>query len=591
MKKLVYLVVLLASFSLTACEDFLTAENKSNVSDAAFFKTATGFQSLVNDAYSQLLSIYDSGNEDNYFIAGTDMYGDGRGNIAEPLHRWANLTPENGTVKTFYLDCYDAIRSCYAVKYYAGGASVPEAVKAKAIDEGRFLACYFYYLLVNNFGGVPLVKEFAASAVTGYPRATAQDVYEYIINELGEIITNGNLQAQTATKGGGEASIEAAKALLAKTYLSAAWDLNNSQYFSEAASLADQVIAGRQLKTDFAALWAADRSGDDNEEFIFDIEFTNASHDPDGFNNNYQAYFSNYYGGTEEGMKQGRSAGLPTLRLLKLFTKEDKRYDATFMRELLVKEDFSKVSTTLFKNDASGDPIGDYFGWYANGNTAMGRIVAIYYPAWWESLDDIKAWRAKDPENRKNTFIIPQQEKTWVMEPWGVYMDEYDPDKEGTRKFDTTDALAKTWSTQPCRKFDDCTNPTYYSKSFRDLHLITLPEMFFVAAEAYHKMGAASAQKALDRLNATRVRAGLAPESSVTIDKILEESAREMFGNGQRRMDLRRTQKLVEYNNLYNEHLKGNAAAIIGQQLLWPIPQAAIDANAAMTEEDQNPGY
>ena len=64
-----------------------------------------------------------------------------------------------------------------------------------------------------------------------------------------------------------------------------------------------------------------------------------------------------------------------------------------------------------------------------------------------------------------------------------------------------------------------------------------------------------------------------------------------LFGNGQRRMDLRRTQKLVEYNNLYNEHLKGNAAAIIGQQLLWPIPQAAIDANAAMTEEDQNPGY
>ena len=56
-------------------------------------------------------------------------------------------------------------------------------------------------------------------------------------------------------------------------------------------------------------------------------------------------------------------------------------------------------------------------------------------------------------------------------------------------------------------------------------------------------------------------------------------------------MDLRRTQKLVEYNNLYNVYLKGTAASAIGQQLLWPIPQAAIDANAAMTEADQNPGY
>lgn len=589
MKKLAYLVVLMATLSLTACDDFLTADNKSNVTDADYFTTASGFQSLVNDAYSQLLGIYDSGDEDNYFIAGTDMYGDGRGNINEALHRWSNITPENGTVKNFYNKSYDAIRSCYAVKYYAASASVSEEVKAKAIDEARFVAAYYYYLLVNNFGGVPLVTEFAASAVSGYPRATAQEVYEHIIGELTEIISNNNLKAQTATAGGGEASIEAAKALLAKTYLSAAWDLNNTAYFAEAAKLADQVIAGRQLKTEFADLWAADRSGDDNEEFIFDIEFTDASHDPDGFNNNYQAYFSNYYGGTEEGMKQGRSAGLPTLRMLKLFTKEDKRYDATFMRELLVKEDFSQVSTTLFKNDKTGAAIGDYFGWYANGNSAMGKIVAVYYPAWWDTLDDIKAWRAQDPENRKNTFIIPQQEKTWVMEPWGVYHDEYDPDKEGTRKFDTTDALAKTWSTQPCRKFDDCTNPNYYSKSFRDVHLITLPEIFFVAAEAYLKAG--DNAKALDRLNATRVRAGLAKETSVTIDKILEESAREMFGNGQRRMDLRRTQKLVEYNNLYNEHLKGNAASIIGDKLLWPIPQSAIDANGSMTEEDQNPGY
>lgn len=64
-----------------------------------------------------------------------------------------------------------------------------------------------------------------------------------------------------------------------------------------------------------------------------------------------------------------------------------------------------------------------------------------------------------------------------------------------------------------------------------------------------------------------------------------------MYGNGYRRMDLRRTGKLIEYNNLYNPHLKGNAASIIGQKLLWPIPQAAIDANDELTSANQNPGY
>lgn len=54
---------------------------------------------------------------------------------------------------------------------------------------------------------------------------------------------------------------------------------------------------------------------------------------------------------------------------------------------------------------------------------------------------------------------------------------------------------------------------------------------------------------------------------------------------------MRRTQKLVEYNNLYNPRLKGFAQQAIGQKLLRPIPQAAIDANKLLTAADQNPGY
>ena len=62
-------------------------------------------------------------------------------------------------------------------------------------------------------------------------------------------------------------------------------------------------------------------------------------------------------------------------------------------------------------------------------------------------------------------------------------------------------------------------------------------------------------------------------------------------GQGSRWIDLRRTQKLVEYNDLYNPQIKGRAAQMIGKKLLRPIPQAAIDANELMSAEDQNPGY
>ena len=116
-----------------------------------------------------------------------------------------------------------------------------------------------------------------------------------------------------------------------------------------------------------------------------------------------------------------------------------------------------------------------------------------------------------------------------------------------------------------------------------------MPEIYLVAAEAYLKAG--DAATALKRLNEVRRRAGLSPVLSINIDTILKERACELFGQNSRWFDLRRTQKLVEYNNLYNPQIKGRAAQVIGEKLFRPIPQAAIDANELLTAEDQNPGY
>ena len=579
---------LLSTGILIGCDDFLTPENRSSVTDQAYFSTASGFQSLVNDTYAQLKDIYNSRSVTLYFNAGTDLYQVGRNQTDDALHRWQNLNPDNGNVSNFYNMCYDAIRSAMSIQYYAPNAAVNDDVKQKAIDEGRFVAALHYYLLVNNFGGVPLVTEYASSAVTGYPRASAEEVYNYIISELKEIISNNKLQASTATKGGGEASIESAKALLAKTYLSAAWDLGKSEYFGEAAKYADEVIAGRQLTTEFADLWAADRSGDDNEEFIFDVEFDyDTTHDKNS-GNWWQNLHSNYMGGAEDGMKNGGSVYLPRMHTLKCFDPGDKRYNATFMKELLIKGRWEETQSFI--------GLGDYFGWYSNGHSSKGKLVAVYFPAYWESDgESVKAWRAEDPENREGTIVIPQNDKTAIMVPMSVYYDDYEEVKNTTgvvAKYDFDDDAThlNSYSIHPCRKFDDCLTANYNAGySFRDLHIITLPEIFLVAAEAYYKAGNNS--QALARLNSLRKRAGVADVTTIDIDVILKESACEMFGNGTRRMDLRRTGKLVEYNNLYNSELKGKAAASIGQKLLWPIPQSAIDANELLTAEDQNPGY
>lgn len=95
MKKYIYTAVILVGFVLTtSCEDFLTTDNKSNVTDKEYFSTKTGFESLVSNAYSTLRDVYAVSSYTTYFNAGTDMYADGRNYINDELHEYETLNPK-----------------------------------------------------------------------------------------------------------------------------------------------------------------------------------------------------------------------------------------------------------------------------------------------------------------------------------------------------------------------------------------------------------------------------------------------------------------------------------------------------------------
>ena len=569
MKKILYSVALAACCmgTMTSCSDFLDASNKSNVTAKQSFATKEGLNNLVNDAYQHLQNVYAAPLFTSCFSAGTDMYADARNKMNEALNTYETLTPENTDIKNLYTYLYSGIRAANSVSYYAQTAQVDEKTKGQLVGEARVLAAYEYYLLVNNFGGVPIMKDFLTTADTGYPKSSAADVYAYIISELEDVIGKNVLQASTATKGGGRISQETAKAILAKTYLSAAWDLNKQEYFSKAAALADEVIAGRKLTTPFAKLWKADGSGDDNEEFLWDVEYDLATaNNTTSGGTEWSGYYCNYLGGNEDNIKATTSSYVPTLYALHCFKKGDQRYDATFMNEL----------PDINKGNAAGT---GYWTWYKNGESLVGKPVTRYYSAWYETDADFEAWKAIDPANRANTYRIPMDSQSKEAQNMdGRDMEYYDNQQ-------------LVYGSSPCKKFDDSkTAKTEKNTCYRDIHIITLPEMYLVAAEAYLKAG--DNPKALARLNEVHQRAGLpALTGTINIDNILDESACENFGNGARWMDLRRTQTLVTRCTKYNHEMGDKAAQYIGKKLLRPIPQAAIDANDQLTLADQNPGY
>lgn len=569
MKKILYSVALAACCmgTMTSCSDFLDASNKSNVTAKQSFATKEGLNNLVNNAYQHLQNVYAAPLFTSCFSAGTDMYADARNKMNEALNTYETLTPENTDIKNLYTYLYSGIRAANSVSYYAQTAQVDEKTKGQLVGEARVLAAYEYYLLVNNFGGVPIMKDFLTTADTGYPKSSAADVYAYIISELEDVISKNVLQASTATKGGGRISQETAKAILAKTYLSAAWDLNKQEYFSKAAALADEVIAGRKLTTPFADLWKADGSGDDNEEFLWDVEYDLATaNNTTSGGTEWSGYYCNYLGGNEDNIKATTSSYVPTLYALHCFKKGDQRYDATFMKEL----------PDINKGNAAGT---GYWTWYKNGESLVGKPVTRYYSAWYETDADFEAWKAIDPANRANTYRIPMDSQSKEAQNMdGRDMEYYDNQQ-------------LVYGSSPCKKFDDSkTAKTEKNTCYRDIHIITLPEMYLVAAEAYLKAG--DNPKALARLNEVHQRAGLpALTGTITIDDILDENACENFGNEARWMDLRRTQTLVTRCTKYNHEMGDKAAQYIGKKLLRPIPQAAIDANDQLTLADQNPGY
>jgi starch-binding outer membrane protein, SusD/RagB family len=87
------------------------------------------------------------------------------------------------------------------------------------------------------------------------------------------------------------------------------------------------------------------------------------------------------------------------------------------------------------------------------------------------------------------------------------------------------------------------------------------------------------------RANATAVTAG-----EVTLDVILDERARELYGEEFRLSTLMRMGKLVEYLNKYNGYLLANSLTAPDKVSKLPIPRREIEANTGAVLE-QNQGY
>jgi hypothetical protein len=229
---------------LFGCDDFLTTEPKAQLTTDNFFTTAAQAEQATNATYAMLRnwSVHVFA-----YLGMTDIASDDatKGSVpadAAFLLEMDDLTFDSGnnTFNGTWTGYYQGIYRANVAIANIPNIEMDETVRARLVAENKFLRAYYYFFLARAFGGVPLITEPLAPGEYFQPRATRDDVYAQIEQDLTDAIAALPEQSAYGSADMGRASKGAARALLAKVHLfqdefQAAWDqatavINSGEY-------------------------------------------------------------------------------------------------------------------------------------------------------------------------------------------------------------------------------------------------------------------------------------------------------------------------------------------------------------------------
>ncbi|WP_448699225.1 RagB/SusD family nutrient uptake outer membrane protein [Mucilaginibacter sp. AW1-3] len=221
-KYIITALTFLMVFSNTSCKKFLKEDLVSQLTQD-YYTTDQGLEDLVRAAYApirwkfegeQAYAMYNFGTDE--FIEG-DQYNEVYYNTYDPT-----LNSADNLLNALWVNNYAAINSCNIgidrIPLYNNGSSKTlgtAAQKKQRVAELRFLRAYYYFQMVQQFGGIPIVLHSSTSVQTDFVRASVADVYNVIIADLQ--YAKNNLTATNADQG--RATSGAAQHFLAKAYL------------------------------------------------------------------------------------------------------------------------------------------------------------------------------------------------------------------------------------------------------------------------------------------------------------------------------------------------------------------------------------
>ncbi len=537
------LVLALAFFASSCNKAFLDEVPKGFLSPENSYTDLAGFETAITTLHSNVRDFYTANSAYNHILFGiaTDfgIFGE---NLTGDYHtNFSAITPTDVAASTFWTQAFTMIKNANVIISRAESANVKwnsSTDKALVTAEARFFRAWAYRLLANLYGGVPIIKSEINSPKIDFVRNTLAEVYQFAKEDL--TFAAANLPDPDAEKAPGRITKGAANHLLAEIDIC----LKDYQGAIDAAS---KVISNPSYKLMTTRFGKRTSVAGDVFWDLFQIG------------------------------NQNRSSG----------NKES-------IWVLQVEYNVTGGSTGYAVERAWGaryhsikDPNG------SNGfvlSDELGRPVA------WVLLSNYlqqTIWQSGWNDMRNSTYNVKRQ--YYYNDPTSKYFGQL--------------ATPATLASQELRfyqpTFMKCTTPYNHPDGiinsgviWRDIYAMRLAETYLLRAEAF--LGKGDQVSAAADLNVVRARANAAPvaPSTVDINFILDERARELVTEEFRTCTLQRLGLLYERTKNLSNLLLGDGSIVpsVASKTvqsfnnLWPIPQTEIDLNGG-SKLEQNPGY
>jgi starch-binding outer membrane protein, SusD/RagB family len=218
MKSIFYSIITCLVFA--SCEGILDKDPLGTLDAGSFFQTGADAEQAINAAYEPLLF---NNNNSNFYWAFGEVTSDeaiagGDGSRAGIVELdFLTYTPRTQEFNDFWKLNYTGITQANTVLEKVPGIEMDETLKNRILGEAYFLRGYYYFMLTQVFGDVPLLLKITPPDELKVPKTPRAQIYTQIVADADQAAAL--LPAQQAGANLGRATKGAAYGLAAKAMM------------------------------------------------------------------------------------------------------------------------------------------------------------------------------------------------------------------------------------------------------------------------------------------------------------------------------------------------------------------------------------